>query len=214
MSYTPPTRTWGELAQNLRRSFGDESGVQLEDGDIVRWINQGQYEIARQSGALKTKGTTTTMPGQAEYTVNLSKPILQIESVRCGKTRLIPTEFTTVDANYEQYPADAEGPPRIWYRWGDEITLWPVPKKAEYLSVYFTTAPVSHDSLDPVRKLELPDDYFLPLFDFCMSKAHEMDDNGQSQEMSNRMFMERMSTMSDEERTGQTLTYPTISIVD
>lgn len=214
MSYAPPTRTWGDVAANVRRSFGDESGVQLEDGDLLRWINQGQYEIARQNKILKSKGLTTTMPGQASYVLNLGQPILQIESVRFGEKRLVPTEFTTVDANFEEYPSDAKGDPQIWYRWGDEVVLWPTPKTSEALRIYFTAAPTQETLFDEERLLVIPDDYFLPLVDFCMAKAHEMDDNPQSQELSIKMYADRMTSMNDESRGGQTLTYQTITIVD
>lgn len=214
MSYAPPTKTWGDVAANVRRSFGDESEVQLEDGDLGRWISQGQYEIARQNKLLKSKGVTSTLPGQANYVLELGKPIMQIESVRYGSVRLIPTEFTTVDANYDEYPADAGGDPRIWYHWGNEVVLWPVPKKAVQLSIYFTAAPSSTTEYVATNKLEIPDDYFLPLVDFCMAKAHEMDDNAQSQEISIKQYADRMTAMNDEARGGQTLTFQTITIVD
>lgn len=214
MSYAEPSRTWGDVATNVRRSFGDESGVQLEDGDLLRWINEGQYEIARQNKVLKAKGSTNTLPGQSNYELSLGKPILQIESVRYGNKRLIPTEFTTVDANFEEYPVDAKGDPRIWYRWGEEIVLWPTPKASSVLEVYFTAAPPTETDLDPDRVLAIPDDYFLPLIDFCMAKAHEMDDNPQSQEVSIKQYAERMTSMNDESRGGQTLAFQTITIVD
>lgn len=214
MGFAPPTKTWGDVAANIRRSFGDESGVQLEDGDLTRWINQGQYEIARQNKVLKAKATSSTMPGQSSYVLSVGKPILQIESVRINENRLIPTEFTTVDANYEEYPKDAEGDPRIWYRWGDEIVIWPAPKSAQPLNIYFTAAPAAYPNFDANQMLELPDEYYLPLLDFCMAKAHEMDDNPQSQELSIKQYADRMTSMNDEERGGQSLTFQTITIVD
>lgn len=214
MSFSEPTKKWGDVASNVRRSFGDESGVQLEDGDLVRWINQGQFEIARQNKILKLRGSTQALPGQATYTLQLDRPILQVESVRLGETRLVPTDFTTIDANYEEYPANAPGEPRLWYIWGDEVTLWPSPKKAGDLHVYYTGAPMQYESLEAGRVLEIPDEYYLPLIDFCMSKAHEMDDNPQSQEVSIKLYSERMTAMNNESRGGQTLTFQTINIVD
>lgn len=214
MGFAPPTKVWGDVAANVRRLFGDESGVQLEDGDLARWINMGQYEIARQNKVLKSRGVTTAMPGQSNYALTLGAPILQIESVRLGSVRLVPTEFTTVDANFVEYPANAKGDPRIWYRWGDEIVLWPTPKTAEELSIFFTAAPVAVAEFNAATPLELPDEYFLPLIDFCMSKAHEMDDNPQSQEISIKQYADRMTSMNDEERGGQSLAFPTINIVD
>jgi len=207
MGYAAPTKTWGDVVANVRRSFGDESGVQLEEGDLLRWINQGQYEIARQNKILKAKGVSTTMPGQSSYTLALGKPIMQIESVRCGDRRLVPTEFTTIDANLEEYPVTATGEPRLWYRWGDEVVIWPTPAAAEQLSIYFTAAPAAEASYDANKLLEITDEYFLPLIDFCMAKAHEMDDNPQSQEVSIKQYADRMTSMNDEERGGQSLIF-------
>lgn len=214
MSYAPPKRTWGDVKIAIERTFGDEAGVQLEEGDLVRFINQGQYEIARANGILKARGTSTTAPGQSTYKLDLGKPILQIESVRYGTTRLVPTDFTTIDANYAEYPEDAKGEPKLWYRWGEDITLWPSPKKSETLSIYFTAAPKDYKLFEQDRVLEIPDDYFQPLFDFIMAKAHEMDESVEAQQMSLQLYTERMSAMNNEERGGQTLTYPTINIVD
>lgn len=214
MSYAAPTRTWGEVRQEVLRSFGDESGVQLEDDDLIRWINSGQYEICRQNKVLKLRGTQNAVPGQATYSLDLPRDIIQIESIRLGDVRLIPTEFTTIDANLDEYPADAKGSPKLWYKWGNEVTLWPGPKTTEALTIYFTGAPVRHPNYDPARLLEVPDEYYLPLVDFIMSKAHEMDDNSDSQQISTQLYAERMAAMNDEERAGQTLTFQTITIVD
>ena len=214
MTYAPPSKTWGDVAATVRRSFGDESGVQMEDGDLVRWINQGQYEICRQNKVLKAKGTTVAMPGQPSYSLDLGRPVLQVESVRLGDRRLVPTEFTTIDANLEEYPASAAGDPSLWYRWGEEITLWPTPKASAELTIFFTAAPEPETSLEPDRKLAIPDDYFLPLVDYCMSRAHEMDDNLQGQEVSSKLYADRLASMNTESRSGQGLTFQKITIVD
>ena len=214
MSYSAATKTWGEVAQNVRRSFGDESGVQLEENDLLRWINQGQYEIARHNRILKSRGTQNTLPGQGTYTLALGRPIEQIESIRYDGNRLVPTEFTTIDANLEEYPPSAQGEPSLWYKWGNEVTIWPTPQKSASLEVYFTATPVQQTIFDPSRVLELPDNYFLPLIDFVMAKAHEMDDDPQSQQLSTQLYAERLNSMNDEERNGQALSFQTLTIVD
>ena len=80
--------------------------------------------------------------------------------------------------------------------------------------VLFTAAPTAEASYDAARLLEITDEYFLPLIDFCMAKAHEMDDNPQSQEVSITQYADRLTSMNDEERGGQSLTFQTINLVD
>lgn len=214
MTYSNPTRKWSDVANNVRRSFGDESGVQLEDGDMLRWINEGQHEICRQNRVLKRRATMLAVEMQSTYTLDFQREILQIESLRVNGVRLQPTDFTVVDANLGDYPADAQGDPSLWYKWGNEIVLWPAPKAEVPIEIYYTGAPEWADVWDLSRVLEIPDNYFLPLVDYVMSRAHEMDDNQQSQQMSIQLYADRMSTMNDEERGGQTLSFPTINVVD
>lgn len=214
MSYSAPTRTWGDVAAALRRQFGDESGVQVEEGDVLRWINQGQAEIARANKVLKAKGTQTTIANQATYSLAMGKNILQVESIRYDGNRLEPTEFTTIDANLDAYPKTAPGDPALWYRWGTQITLWPTPKAAATLDVFFTALPVLWETFDADRVLEIPDTYFQPLLDFVLSKAHEMDDDGGAQQSSYQQYSDRMAAMNDEERPTQKLSYPKINDVE
>jgi len=47
-----------------------------------------------------------------------------------------------------------------------------------------------------------------------MAKAHEMDDDPQSQQLSTQLYAERLNSMNDEERNGQALSFQTLTIVD
>ena len=38
-----------DVANRVKRTFGDESGVQVTDDDIIRWVNDAQLEISRQN---------------------------------------------------------------------------------------------------------------------------------------------------------------------
>ena len=44
MSFTA-TKTVSDIATDVKRTFGDEAGVQVNDTDIARWINSAQIEI-------------------------------------------------------------------------------------------------------------------------------------------------------------------------
>ena len=41
MSYLTSTYTGTDVSSYVKRQFGDESGVQITDEDIVHWINAG-----------------------------------------------------------------------------------------------------------------------------------------------------------------------------
>ena len=42
MTYLPTTKTALDVANYVKRQFGDESGTQMTDADIWRWIDSAQ----------------------------------------------------------------------------------------------------------------------------------------------------------------------------
>jgi hypothetical protein len=48
------TKTALDVVQRIKTQFGDNSGAQLTDDVIYRWINDGQQEIVNHSKTLKT----------------------------------------------------------------------------------------------------------------------------------------------------------------
>ena len=40
------TKTVQDVLLSVKRQFGDESGVQVTDSDIVRWVDDAQREIS------------------------------------------------------------------------------------------------------------------------------------------------------------------------
>jgi hypothetical protein len=74
------THTGTEIATYVKRQFGDESGVQVSDADIVRWINTAARDIFTQKEPLKSIKTAALVANQSQYT--WPADILQVQSVR------------------------------------------------------------------------------------------------------------------------------------
>ena len=70
MSYNNPTKTVGDVGAAVKRIFGDESGVQLVDNDIVVWTNEAQHAIADSTKVVKAQGKTL-MPGLIDCHVHV-----------------------------------------------------------------------------------------------------------------------------------------------
>lgn len=43
--FFPSTYTVQDVLTEIKRTFGDEAGVQITDADIYRWIDRGQIEL-------------------------------------------------------------------------------------------------------------------------------------------------------------------------
>ena len=108
MSYLTSTYTGTDVSSYVKRQFGDESGVQITDEDIVHWINAGVNEIFRKNEPVKAIAQTDVTVDVSEYTfppdvfkvqsilyngVPLEqKHIRKLKSIYCAKTRKIPVE--------------------------------------------------------------------------------------------------------------------------
>jgi hypothetical protein len=57
-----------DIAVRVKRTFGDEAGVQIVDDDIIRWINEAQEEITNDNqGLLEATGVANIIQGQQDY---------------------------------------------------------------------------------------------------------------------------------------------------
>lgn len=213
MTLRPSTKTFGDLTQDIKRTFGDEAGVQLTEADILRWANAAQTEIVNNNKAIKTKATLPTAVGTASYTFPDVK-IQQIEALHYDNTRLESVPF----AEAERYiisndPEQSEqGTPSFWYEWGGELTLWPKPDAVKDLTLYFTAYPVELTG-DTAQILSLPDKFYNAIVDYVLSKCYEMDEDGNASQMAEGRFRAAIENQLEDERQSSHMTYPTIQDV-
>lgn len=214
MSYAPPTRTVSDIATVVKRTFGDESGVQLLDADIIRWVNEAQIEINSKNKVLKKRASIPAIEEQSTYILPSSYRIRQIESVHFNGSPLKP--YTFAQAEQEILAIDPQldqvDTPNSWYEWAGEITLWPKPNTTDSITVYFTEEPEQLTSTTDL--LSLPDKYFNAIRDYVLAQAYEMDESMDVALRKQEQFGNNVLEMSEEERTSQNMTFQSITLVD
>ena len=210
MSLRPSTKTFGTLTQDIKRIFGDESGVQLDNADIQRWANAAQQEIVTNNKALKAKATTPTVVGQATYLFPDVK-IQQIESLHYDNGFLPNVPF----AEAEQIvitndPQQVEqGTPQLWYEWDGEFTLWPKPDAVKNITLYFTAYP---DELtgNTAQILSVPDKFYNAVVDYVLMKCYEMDEDMPASQMAEQRFRAAVENQMEDERQSVHMVFPVI----
>lgn len=212
-SYSPVSKTVGDVLRSVKRTFGDESAVQLEDADIVGWINDAQLDIVSKNGVLKAKSTLVATPGQSEY----SMPDLNIHKVDAihFQGARIPN-ISIAQAQEFQIMGDSSkigGSPQGWYEWAGKITFYPATDVAANIEVFFTARPALVDSTK-TTKLGLPDKYFTSIVDYVLARAYEMDEDWTASQAKNTQFDTKVNLMGEEERTAQNMTYSVITLID
>lgn len=214
MPLRPSTYTYGQLAVEVKRLFGDESGVQLEAGDILRWANQGQQEIVTRNRVLKARSEAVVSTGQDLYTFP-DENIYEIASLQLDG-QLLPN-MPYPDAERRIMADDPQktevGRPLFWYTWGNQFWLWPMPDQEYPLVLLYTRIPTKLTGADD-QVLDTPDEYFPTLVDYILGKCYEMDEDWQAAQAKQTSFENAINTQGEKERDAADMTYPVIQEVD
>lgn len=215
MSYNNPTKKVSDVAASVKRIFGDESGVQLVDSDIVTWTNEAQQAIASSTKVLKSKATTALVSGTNTYSLTTITPqILQIESLLVDGRRIGNMSVAQAEESISTNDPLAEevGFPAFWYEWAGEITFWPRPNLDATITIRYNALPTVVNSVDDL--LSLPDEFFSDVVNYVLGKAYEMDENSPMMSYKKQEFDAAMLGLTDEERIAQNMTYETVTIYD
>lgn len=202
-----------DVITRVKTQFGDNSGAQLTDTTILRWINDGQQEIVNNNAILKATKLSNVISGQAEYTFPGDK-VQYIEAVYVSNRpvkNLSPQAFRDfVLADDPDTQATARFP-AIWYERAGVITFYPTPNesftnglKLEY--VQMPTTVVSSES-----PLGVPDRYLNNLVNYCMMQALEYDENYSAAGYKQVQFRDGLDRLSYKENISQSDMYPAIS---
>lgn len=213
MTVRPSTRTYGTLMMDVKRRFGDESGVQLEDSDILRWANDGQQQIVTENRVLRARGTLNTVIGTYDYDF----PSDSIHSIISLHHNGIPLRSLTFqeaensiiasDPNREQF-----GTPVAWWFWGDTFTVWPTPDSTGTLTLYYTRNPEPLTG-DPSQLLDISDKYYSALVNYVLQNAYEMDEDWQAAQAKEMQFKTALAEQREEDFQNSDDFYPVVTEV-
>lgn len=206
------TKKVSDVAADLKRTFGDESGVQITDPDIVRWVNEAQIEIVSKNQILVADATTPSVANQYDYDVSALN-IQSIHSIHYSGTKLIGVSFNDFESRYlDNDPNRTQaGTPEVWARWGNSLSLYPTPSSAgDPIKIYYYGLPTTVDQLTDM--LSVPDNYYPRVLEYVLSKAYEMDENFAAADNKLNRFDSNMVGMAGDEDRPKQDTYSVITV--
>jgi hypothetical protein len=212
MAYSPSTRIVQDVIRNVQRSFGDESGVQLQNADIFMWVNDACDEIVKRNRINKAKSSSSSISGQADYSFS-TLSIMQVEAIHFGGQRIPNMSFA--EAEEQVIGRDSvpmQGTPVCWYEWAGTFSFYPVPDSVAVIDIYYTAQPTRVVATTDL--LPLPDKYYTDIVNYVLLKAYEMDEDPQMSQLKGQQFDASLAAMGEEEREAQNMTYPTITVLD
>lgn len=211
MSYGPPTKTIGDVYAQVKRVFGDESGVQLTNDDIARWANEAQVDIADQNQVLQEVASLTVTANQATYSLASVTPrIDSIASILLDGRRVgyIPVSQAEESISLSDPEGYEIGSPIFWYEWAQQITFWPTPGQDYDMLIRYTAEPT------PVTTtvtdiFSVPDECFSDVCNYVLMRAYEMDENAEMMSVKQAEYSASVAERGETERQAATMTYET-----
>lgn len=197
-----------EIATRVKRQFGDESGVQITDADIIRWINDAQREIVAENGLLQTFATTSIIASQQEYV--RPPDILSLRSIHLDGRKL--TALSPQEAEeYLGSNTTPTGSPTTFWIWANKIFLYPTPTTAgtDNLRIFYSRMPQAVDDLADTPEIGI--EHHGHIVEYCLLQAYEMDENWTAVEQKKRQFDEGLKELKGREDWSSRDFYPSIT---
>lgn len=201
-----------DIISRVKRTFGDESGTQITDDDIIRWINDAQNEIAQTVKLFETTGTQTTVAGTNDYF--LPDTLIDLRAVYVDGRHLQYLAEREFDEYIRKVNAGTEaspGYPTYYTSWGNKITLYPGPGANSSLEIRFICFPIQVAAT--TDDLPLPMRYHNRILEMVLASAHELDENYEAYQTKYGQFANNLSAqLGDEDWDGKS-EYPRITVL-
>ena len=179
-----------DVFDRVKRTFGDESGVQVTEADILRWINDAQREAVMQNeGLLQTTGTLDAVTGQGDYSLPTNCFTLQHiyykDSVSAAyyKLKWYPlaqfSELLDGWLNSESkgfptyYTSQTAGSGSV----ASQISIFPLPENNIEDALKLVYSRYASNVLNSSDTIDLPPFLHSFVVNFCLMQAYEMDEN-------------------------------------
>jgi len=206
------SKTALDVVQRVKTQFGDNSGAQLTDDVIFRWINDGQQEIVNSNPILKDVKLTDIVAGQAEYSFPTDK-VQYIEAIYVeGRPikNLSPQGFRDFILADDPSRAAKSKYPDVWYERAGLITFYPTPEMSftNGLKLEYVRQPTA--VVDSSSTLGIPDRYMNNLVDYCMTQALEYDENYAAAQLKMSQFRDGLNRLSYKENISQNDQYSSV----
>jgi hypothetical protein len=200
-----------DVITRVLRQFGDEASVQIENADIIRWINDCAKEVAVQNDLGQTTAIQSSVIGQNLYT--LQSDTLAIRSIYYDKKKLDFYARTEYDAyvNTVDPKEDQSGTPILYTRHVNDILLYPKPDAVKDIKVWYFQRPTQ--VVNTTDTLPFAEEYHLRIVEYCLQQAYQTDEDWDAAERMKGQFDDGMTRLKQLEDADDEEFYPTITVL-
>ena len=200
-----------EIITRVQRQFGDEASVQINEEDIIRWINDAIIEICMQNDLKQATGTMNSVIGTNTY--SFPEDLLSVRTIYYDNVKLKFLEKAEWDEyiNTEDPLEEQTGTPTFFTRWANSFILYPKPDSVKVIKLLFLQVPftVVIESDD----VPLPDMYLPRVTEYCLQQAYQTDEDWEAAGQMSGQFNDGLTRLKEHETVATTEYYPTITVL-
>lgn len=191
------------VATKVKRIFGDESGVQISDSDILAWCNDAQRDAVMQHEHLLQK--LATFP--VTTAVSLPTDCYTLQTVLWNNQ---PLNFL----NSVQFYAfighsDVLSTPVAYTVLAKEVQLHPGSPTQGTVTLIYDKYPTELTALSDT--LEIPPYYYLYIENYCLMKAYEMDEDWEAADRKGQVIQGILDYQNGRESWAGRQEYPSVT---
>lgn len=198
-----------DVITRVQRQFGDEASVQINESDIIRYVNDACREIAFQNDLTQAVGTMNSVVGTNSY--NFPSDLMSVRTVYYDNMKLEAYSKAEYDAyvNENDPNENATGTPFLFTRWADSFVLYPKPDAVKVIKLLYLQAPVAVSA--SVDLIPLPDLYFNRIVEYCLQQAYQTDEDWEAANQMSGQFDDGMMRLKEHEQVATTEYYTSIT---
>lgn len=224
--------TVGDVIERVQRQFGDESGVQVTNADVIRWIDDAYREVALQNEDIHYRNiypTYTRNDARISLDGNSAYQIYALYYRQDGASNfyeklkyLNPVEMDEYLPGWqtinEGTPFNRNlpvGTPQFYTRsFSGSLIVYPAPEfetdPQAFMATIYAASFSPSGSLN--EDLDLPEHLHNLVVEFCLMKAYEMDEDWQAAQVKAEYVQSTLDFNAGRDAWVERDTYPTITV--
>jgi hypothetical protein len=170
------------IISRVKRIFGDESGVQVIDDDILQWISDAQREIVMHNEhVLQLTTTVNIVDGTDTYAFPTDLLVLRTVRIKMASMETYAHIEAISPGEFDRYISGrvvvGEGIPCVYTTYERKIFLYPTPDQnaTDGLQILYTQRPTDVTAITDT--ISLPEEYHNAIVKYCLMKANQMDED-------------------------------------
>ena len=200
-----------DVVKRVQRQFGDEASVQIDEADIIRYINDAAREITLQNDLTQATATMNTVIGTTIYA--FPTDLISVRTLYFDNKRLTYYKRTEYDEYINSTDPDEvqTGDPWLFTRWGTNFQVYPKPDTVQQIKMLYLQRPAVVTVVGDT--LPVPDEYFSRVVEYCLQQAYQTDEDWEAAQQMSGQFNDGLIRLKEQETEPVTEYYSAITVL-